>query len=66
MALFRVYNSVGEHIRNIDLPASPLVGPVTLTWDGTNQGGEKCASGIYLLRFTSSLNLGVKKVVLIR
>jgi len=39
--------------RDLDMPASPPKGLVTLTWDGTNQKGENCASGLCLLRLTA-------------
>jgi len=45
-----VFNSAGEHIKNLgqaDLGA-PYQG--SFSWDGTNKFGDKCSSGVYVLR----------------
>jgi hypothetical protein len=44
----KVFNVAGEPIltRVLDLPA----GPQLQEWDGRNESGSRCASGVYLVR----------------
>jgi hypothetical protein len=61
-----VYNSVGEKVYRI--AAEPLTAPLfrSYSWDGRNQYGEPCASGIYLLVLTEPFDRKIRKVLLIR
>jgi flagellar hook assembly protein FlgD len=61
-----VYNSVGEHIKKLD-PGQDLAGPWehTYTWDGKNQYGETCASGLYLIYLIKPLDRRIGKVLLV-
>ncbi len=47
----RVYNTAGELVRI--LAQADITGPFTqtYTWDGTNVGGQKVGSGVYLILF---------------
>jgi large repetitive protein len=66
-ASMKVYNSAGEFIKSLTLPSPlPPAGPVTLTWDGTNQAGDACASGVYLFEYMTSLHAKLRRVILIK
>ena len=43
-----VYNVAGEPVRNLVLDGQAGVNEIT--WDGTNETGGRCASGVYILR----------------
>ena len=45
---FMVYNVAGEPIKRISLQGK--AGKNLLNWDGDNEEGGRCASGVYLLR----------------
>ncbi len=60
-----VYNILGEKIKTL-LDKRLSSGRHQLTWDGTNESGGSVASGIYLLRLSSSKFSQVKRMVLLR
>jgi len=41
-------------------------GPVDLSWDGTDQSGQRVASGLYLIRARAEASDSRHKVVLVR
>jgi hypothetical protein len=61
-----VYNSAGERVRNLD--DRKLTEPFrhSYLWDGSNEYGEKCASGIYLFYLTAPNGVRTARVILIR
>jgi hypothetical protein len=67
-SVVRVYNDAREQVKNLPFPmplaAPPAVG--TVTWDGKNQSGEDCASGVYILHLTGSPVAGWRRVVVVR
>jgi len=62
-----VFNTAGEMVRVLD-PPRQLTGPVSTSydWDGKNEKGEPCASGVYLIQLTEPLSKKTKRVMLIR
>ncbi len=62
----RVYNTAGEHIKNLD--SQYLKSPVNkfYTWDGTNKNGDACASGVYIFYLIEPYSRKVKRVLLVR
>jgi len=67
-SVLRVFNWAGEQVRSLPfpqtLPAPPAMVPVS--WDGKNQSGDDCASGVYILHLTGSPNAGIRRIALVR
>jgi sugar lactone lactonase YvrE len=61
-----VYNSAGERVKNLD--DRELTEPFqhSYLWDGTNQYGEKCASGMYVFYLAEPYGIRMARVLLIR
>jgi hypothetical protein len=61
-----VFNTAGEMVRILD--RRDLTGPVneSYDWDGKNEKGEPCASGVYLLQLVEPQSRKTKKVLLVR
>jgi hypothetical protein len=61
-----VYNSSGERVKSLD--ERQLAAPYqhSYLWDGTNQYGEKCASGVYIFYLTEPFGTRLARVLLIR
>lgn len=62
----RIYNTAGEHIKDLDSMYSTVLINKTYQWDGTNKFGEPCASGLYIIYLLEPFNRKVKKLILIR
>ena len=62
----RVFNSAGELIKNLD--SHYMNGPVDqpYRWDGTNNAGDKCASGVYILYLIEPFDRSLKRILLVR
>jgi len=60
-----IFNSAGEHIKN--LASVYLEGPLeqTYSWDGRNKYGDRCASGIYVIYVTEPLRRKEGRVIFI-
>jgi hypothetical protein len=62
-----LYNSAGEKVRTL---ASPRYqnGPVYewYAWDGRNDYGEMCASGVYIIYATESFKYKFRRVLLVK
>ncbi len=60
-----IYNSAGEHVKN--LVEKELSAPFNdvYSWDGTNKHGDKCASGVYIIYMLGPFERRVAKVVFI-
>jgi flagellar hook assembly protein FlgD len=50
-----IYDVSGRRVRTLSAPGNP--GPQTLTWDLKNTYGHRVASGVYVLRMWSSLQV---------
>ena len=64
-ALVQVYDVTGRLIRTLvaeELPA----GTHCVTWDGRDDHGRPCASGVYLSRASCGIDTDVRKLVLLR
>ncbi|MGD1047703.1 MAG: S8 family serine peptidase [Candidatus Krumholzibacteriaceae bacterium] len=61
----RVYDSRGALVKTL-VAGRPVQASLTLTWDGTNDRGERVASGVYFLRIDSATLKRSVKVVCIR
>jgi len=63
----KVYNTAGEYIHSI-IPTQQLTNTISksYSWDGTNNLGEKCASGVYVLYLVEPFDRKVKRLLLIR
>ncbi|MBD3349237.1 MAG: T9SS type A sorting domain-containing protein [Candidatus Eisenbacteria bacterium] len=61
-----VYNVAGKVVRT--LLDKEFDGPVqkTVTWDGTNDRGEKCASGVYFYRINAPRFTQSRKMVMLK
>jgi hypothetical protein len=61
-----VYNSVGEQIKKLEGRYLTAPWEWTYTWDGKNQYGEECSSGLYLFYLIKPLDRLVGRVLIIR
>jgi flagellar hook assembly protein FlgD len=63
----RVYNSAGENIKNL-APSQSVVAPYDqwFNWDGTNQAGQKVASGVYVIRLATPYGVYSASVMVIK
>ncbi len=60
-----VYNIAGRHVRTlVDEEQEP--GYRNTVWDGTNQGGQKVASGVYMYRMQAGGQVSDKRMVLLK
>jgi hypothetical protein len=62
----KVYNTAGEQVRTIDEGQLTGFWQRAYPWDGKNQKGEDCASGVYLLRLVGPKTTKVLRVLLVR
>ncbi|MCW8810952.1 MAG: S8 family serine peptidase [Ignavibacteriaceae bacterium] len=60
-----VYNNLGQLVRNL-LSEELTPGEYRIQWDGTNNFGEACSSGIYYLRLSTSKSILTQKMVLLK
>ncbi len=60
-----VFDVRGEHVRTLVDGLRP-VGKYRATWDGTDERGDRVASGMYLVRFTLGREEKVQKLVVVR
>jgi len=61
----KIYDTAGRAVRTLyDGPSAPGIN--TVTWDGTDSGGAKLSSGVYLIRIEGPGIKQQKKVVAIR
>jgi subtilisin family serine protease len=61
----RIYNIQGELVKTL-LEESLPPGRYQLTWDGTDQTGEKVASGVYLYNLRTPQSQTSKKMILLK
>jgi hypothetical protein len=61
-----VFNTAGEQVRTLDDRQLTAPHQQSYLWDGKNEKGEPCASGVYLLHLVEPLRRQLKKVLLVR
>jgi flagellar hook assembly protein FlgD len=63
----KVYNSAGELVKTLrqEWGATAPMDDV-VQWDGKNDAGEKVASGVYVLQFTSRFDQRTAKLLILR
>ena len=61
----KIYNSSGEKIKSLKF-GHQNHGTYTLQWDGTNDKGQRVASGIYICRLEVNNKFETKKMCLLR
>jgi hypothetical protein len=62
----RIYNSAGELVRNLDERSLTSPFQWVYPWDGRNDKGEMCASGVYIIYLIEPVKRRVAKVLLVR
>ena len=61
-----IYDMTGRQIRQLIRSGAHPVGYHEVSWDGTNDQGQRVASGIYLIRFQSPEFHATRKMVLLK
>jgi flagellar hook assembly protein FlgD len=63
----RVYNTAGELVRTL-VSQTDVSAPkdISVSWDGTNDKGQKVASGVYVLHFMSTFESKTAKLLVVR
>ncbi|MEK7477441.1 MAG: FlgD immunoglobulin-like domain containing protein [Candidatus Coatesbacteria bacterium] len=61
-----VYNSVGQKVKTLMKRVVARRMAQMLEWDGTNDDGERCASGAYFVRLETAHWVKTKKVALVK
>jgi hypothetical protein len=66
---FKIYNSAGEFIKTLvpDQIANTIItypDPGQTGWDGTDEAGNRCASGVYLFYLVEPNGRKLKKIIL--
>lgn len=64
-ASLNVYNILGEKVKTL-FDEAKYPGYHSVTWDGTNDRGEKIASGVYLYRLSTGKYSETKKMTLLK
>ena len=64
-ASLKVYNILGEKVKTL-FDEAKYPGNHSVTWDGTNDRGEKIASGVYLYRLSTGKYSETKKMTLLK
>jgi flagellar hook assembly protein FlgD len=61
----RIYNSAGELVRNLD--HRTLTGPYQndYSWNGKNDAGSYCASGVYVIYLIEPVKRRIARVLLV-
>ena len=62
----RIYNTAGEVVRNLTKLEYGSPNTNTYPWDGKNDYGEICASGVYIIYLTEPYERHLAKVLLLR
>ncbi len=64
-ATFEIFNISGQHIRSLNGDASKQ-GVNVISWDGTDEHGDKVTSGIYLYRMMTEGKIYTNKMMLLK
>lgn len=62
---FRIYNSRGQLVRNIE-PGTQIPGRHRVEWNGRDDQGNACSTGIYFIRMQAGKDSFVRKAVMIK
>jgi len=62
----KVYNTAGEQVRTIDQGYLTGFWQRAYPWDGKNEKGEDCASGVYLIRLVGPKTTKLIRVLLVK
>jgi flagellar hook assembly protein FlgD len=62
----KVYNSAGECVKVLDDQQITEPYQHSYLWDGKNQYGEKCASGMYIIYLVEPFGTKLARVLLVR
>ncbi len=60
-----VFDAAGRHVRNLTNTLLQA-GPHRTTWDGRDEMGHPCASGVYFARLNAGVETETRKVVLVK
>ncbi|MFZ0391188.1 MAG: T9SS type A sorting domain-containing protein, partial [Calditrichia bacterium] len=60
-----IYNSLGQKIKTLITQSQPA-GYQHITWDSTNDSGQRVSSGVYFYRLKAGKNTTMKKMLLLR
>jgi len=60
-----IYNALGQRVKTL-VDCNLPVGEHTVTWDGTDESGERVASGIYLYRLKADNFVDSRKMLLLK
>ncbi|MBD3333778.1 T9SS type A sorting domain-containing protein [candidate division GN15 bacterium] len=60
-----VYNMLGQHVKTL-FDGQAEAGQNQVQWDGTNNGGESVASGVYFYRLSADNYIETKKMTLLK
>jgi len=63
-----IYNAAGQRVRTlVDEIQAPAAAGFSAIWNGTNDAGERVASGVYLYKLTAGDGYqAVRKLVLLK
>jgi flagellar hook assembly protein FlgD len=45
----KIFNMAGRHIRDLVVQESYSAGENAVSWNGTNEAGARCVSGLYII-----------------
>lgn len=60
-----IYNIQGQEVKTL-VNGVQNAGSYKITWDGTNNFGERVGSGVYIYRIQANKFVGIKKLVLLK
>jgi spore coat protein A len=60
-----IYNVTGQKVRTL-IDEFQYAGAKSITWDGTNQSGQKVSSGVYFMRLSTVKGNSVLKMTLLK
>ena len=60
-----VFNVFGQKVREL-IHATLPAGSYRVSWDGTDDGGNKLASGLYFCRLSAGANISTSKMILMK
>jgi hypothetical protein len=64
--LLCIYNSAGEMVKTLRNKDVSGTWTETVAWDGTNDQGSRVASGVYLIRLTTSTTVHTARLAVVR
>ena len=62
----KIYNSAGMLVKEIPLPGAYSLLPIVVSWDGSDNNGERLPNGVYLLKLTGQGQSETRKVLFVR